>query len=80
MLQVKGPEFTQSSQNKLILHPKIPKSKEFRMDRSDSSSEDSDESESESDISLNDELFDNPTYHQESNKKRVAFSKFNSKK
>ncbi|RKF62142.1 hypothetical protein OnM2_035106 [Erysiphe neolycopersici] len=80
VLKVKGPEFTQSSQNKLILHLKTPKSKDFRMNCSDSSSEDSDESESESDISLNDELFENPTYHQEPNKKKVAFSKFSSKK
>ncbi|POS81673.1 hypothetical protein EPUL_006018, partial [Erysiphe pulchra] len=68
VLQVKGPEFTQSSQNKLILYPKNPKNKESRIYYSDSSSEDSDESESESDISLNDELFENPTYHQGSNR------------
>ncbi|POS82096.1 hypothetical protein EPUL_006187, partial [Erysiphe pulchra] len=74
IVQIQGPEFTQSSHHKLILHPKQPKNRDPRSNCSESSSDDGDDSDydSDSDISLDENIFEDNKLGQESKKKSAA--------
>ncbi|POS86506.1 hypothetical protein EPUL_002037, partial [Erysiphe pulchra] len=71
IVQIQGPEFTQSSHHKLILHPKNPKNRDPRSNCSESSCDDGDDSDYDfdSDISLDENLFEDNKLGQESKKK-----------
>ncbi|POS82100.1 hypothetical protein EPUL_005332, partial [Erysiphe pulchra] len=77
IVQIQGPEFTQSSHHKLILHPKEPKNRDPRSNCSESSSDDGDDSDYDfdSDISLDENLFEDNNLGQES-KKKVSTRKY----
>ncbi|KAI6245779.1 hypothetical protein HI914_06265 [Erysiphe necator] len=82
IVQIQGPEFTQSSYHKLILHPKQPKNRNPRSNCSESSSDDGDDSDYDfdSDISLDENLFEDNKPGQESKKTSVHFANSYSKK
>ncbi|RKF55806.1 hypothetical protein OnM2_086053 [Erysiphe neolycopersici] len=73
MVQIQGPEFTQSSYHKLILHPKKPGNRDPRSNCSESSSDNGDDSESDfdSDIYLDENLFEDNKLSQESKKNYI---------